>query len=157
MNDVLGNGAGPSGFPGGGGLVAYPDECFQTPQLDLTVPTLGIELVPAKPGYYPMFVNGRWLIESHAGTQTTPPTTQAGSDAGHVNFLANASTTPANADVNNANPPSISTSINAGTVNTVQRIPNATVFFDVVAGAQGTGGFALRGKFTCIVKWVATG
>lgn len=159
MYDILGSGAGPAplGRAGGSGLVVYPDECFQTQQIDLTQVASSIELLPAKPGYFPVLIAAHFLIEATSGTQTTPLTCRAGSDAGHVNFFPTTANAPSNADVNATNVPSISTSINAGSANNIQRIPNATVFFDITAGAQGTGGFTLRGKFNLIVKWVSVG
>jgi len=153
VNDV-GLGPAPLGSPGSAGLVAFPVELYQTPNLDLTVPNLGIELIPAKPGHFPVLVNANWIIDSASGTQTTPPTTRAGSDAGHVNFASQTSTKPSNASVNGANVPSMGDG-NANAALTLRRIPNAPVIFDIVAGAQGTGTFAVRGRFSVSVNWVS--
>lgn len=157
MNDFIGSGLGPSqvGNQISGSLVAFPLDTYATPQLDLTQVVTGIELVPAKPGHIPVSATARFLIESTTGTQTTPLVSQAGSDAAHTNFKASTSA-PANVDVTGAPVPAISSAVGGSAV-TTQRIPNATVFFDITAGAQGTGGFTLRGKFVVVVRWQAVG
>lgn len=137
-------------------MVAYVVETFETQKIDLTQSASNIELIPARPGYFPVAASVQWLIESQAGTQTTPPTTNAGSDAAHTNFFPSSATTPSNASVNAAAPPSFANAP-AQAADTVQRIANATVFLDITAGAQGTGGFALTGKLVVTVFWISVG
>lgn len=159
--DYLGNGIGPVqiGTAGSGTLVVFPGETYQTPLLDLTQITLGIELIPAKLGHIPRLsssVSSRWMVESFSGTQVTPATLQAGSDAAHSNFIAPVSTSPDNASVNAANPISFAQGPAEAAV-TTQKIPGAPVIFDVVAPCVGTGLFSLKARFACFVTWVAVG
>lgn len=152
----LGVGPIPEGVAGSGSLSAFPATTFQTQLLDLTQAQLNIELIPARPGYFPIPTSGNWVIEQASGTLVTPPTTRAGSDVGHTNFIPQAATTPSAANVNAANPPSLASGpANAG--NTVQRIPNTPVILDVVAGASGTGAFALKGRLQITVFWFPSG
>lgn len=161
INDFLGGGAGPlpNGSPGGGGLVAFPFESFVTPILDLTKAQLGVEIVPAKPGHVAVILaTSLWFIEQVAGTQTSPPTLQAGSDPAHTNSIPSSSTTPSNADV--ATSASILPALAVGPTSQsaavgVRRFVNAPIILDVTAGAQGTGGFSLKARFQCRVIWMA--
>jgi hypothetical protein len=156
--DYLGNGTGPAslGSPGAGTAVAFPHETYVTPLLDLTKAQLGIELLPAKPGYFPILLQTTWSIEQVSGTQTVPASVQAGSDAAHSNFLFASSTTPSNANVNAANPPSIAAGpSNATFQNGLQT--NAPIFLDITSPCQGTGGFQLKAKLFMLVGWLATG
>src|SRR5579872_710594 len=66
---------------------AYPIETYQTPRLNLSKTYFGIELVPARPGYVAAPRSRFWVVSSVSGVQTTPPNTQAGSDAAHLNFM----------------------------------------------------------------------
>lgn len=158
--DYFGNATGPAalGSPGAGSTVMYPCEAFQTPQLDFTRPTTtSIELVPARPGHFPLILTSIFLIETATGTQTSPPTTRAGNNATHDNLIAQNSTNPSNAAFNT---PSVAPCISGGgsvPAAATQRIPNAPVFFDVVTGSAGTGGYALKGKFVVFVLWTAIG
>ena len=138
-------------------LSAFTMEIFQTPTLDLTKTYADVEIIPARPGFVPFLASAnlnRWLIESITGTQTTPPTIRAGNDAGHSNFVTSTATTPSNAAVNAASPPSQITGPSAAAV-TAKRFPGATVYFDLTSAAVGTGGYACRAKYTCAVIWVA--
>lgn len=151
-------GLGPVSLKGdgsGSGLVAYPAEVFTTPLLDFTVPTLGIELVPAKPGHYPIqLTNPRTIIiESVSGTQATAAQIRAGSDPAHTNYLP-LTNQPSNANVNGAVPPSFAPGSNV--VNTTHRIPNTPVIFDLVTGAVGTApGFVLKARYMTVVIWIS--
>lgn len=153
--DILGNGLGPSrnSSSPSSGMVAFPSEIYESPLLDLTQVTLGIELIPAKPGYFPVLSSARWLIEAFSGAQTTPCTSQAGNDPAHTNVLA-AGTSPTNGATNTSVPPCVLSAGSAAAV-TVKRFANAPVIFDVTAGAQGTGGFTLMAKFFCTINWFA--
>lgn len=155
--DFLGNGLGPvPGSNPGGGLVAYPNETFETPILDLTVPQLGIELVPAKPGHIAFSILAATIIESVTGTQVTPATWRAGSDAARVNQSPLVST-PSNANVNAANPPCVGGLGGNIFTSPQQQFANTPVLLDVVSGASGTGGFSLRGRFSMSITWLAVG
>jgi hypothetical protein len=157
-------GAGPQLLEGPGtnsaAVGAYPVETFQTPLLDLTKTYANIELVPARPGYYPVGYVGagfpQWVIESASGTQTSPPTVQVGSDAAHQNTLALSAATPTNAKVNVATPPTI---VDGPTLaaTTIQRIPNAPVFFDLTVPAAGTGGYSCMARLVIYICWIAVG
>jgi hypothetical protein len=160
--DYLGQALGPMAlgpFPTSGFQVMYPIEIYQTQILDLTKTASGIELVPAKPGHYPViFSSTRFLVEAVNGTQTTPAQMQAGSDAAHTNLFIS-SALPSNANVNAVSPsalPGLALGPALAT-DTIRRIPNATVLMDITAGAQGTGSFALRGKLSINVAWIAIG
>ena len=160
-SDYLGGAVGPfplsAGF--GGGLVSYPNETFETPLLDLTVVTTGIEIVPAKPGHIPLLaVAGSWLIESFAGVQTAPGSIKLGSDPTHTNLLSTV-VLPPNATLaaivslpSRAN--STSTTVAA---NTAQRLVNTPVILDVISPSTGTGGFALKGRYHFSVIWAPVG
>ena len=154
-NDNLGYGQGPAslGSPGSGAIISFPYEMYQSPQLDLTQINLGIELVPAKPGYIATRQGSLWVIELVQGVQTVPLQVQAGSNAAHTNFFAS-SPVPSNVDVNGAVPPCFATSpVVTSAANTVQQFPNTPIIMDVTVGAQGTGGFALKGRLCSIVFW----
>lgn len=155
--DFLGTGTGPVqlGVSGSAGLVSYPTEVFVTPTLDLTIPNLGIEIIPAKPGHIPVVYLSRWIIYSVAGTQTTPATHRAGSNAAHTNIFASSTTTPSNANVNGAVPISFAAGPSLVQPSNIQ--PNLPVILDVTAGAVGTGGFALRARLGVFVVWIAQG
>lgn len=154
-----GLGPAPIGSPGGGLSVAWPIESFETPSLDLTVVQSNIELVPARPGYIALGFAALWLIEAISGTQTSPPTLQAGSDAAHSNFIPSTNSLPSNANINGGTTlPFLASSgsfiiISSPTTTTLQRLPNTTTFLDITAGAAGTGDFALRGRLIVGVKW----
>jgi len=138
-----------------------PCETYQTPLLDLTQATLGIELVPAKPGYIPIGLTSIWLIETSTGTQTTPPSIQAGNDSAHTNIMANTSTTPSNANAASCvgNTPALAggPSTASAAQLAAQHNQNAAVVFDVTAGGQGTGGYTLKGKLVLVIMWQAVG
>jgi len=153
--DFLGSGLGPStlGSPGSGALVPLAFETYETQQLDLTVPNLGIELIPAKPGYVPVAYVGYWIIDGQSGTQTSAAVAQAGSDAGHSNFLASTAT-PSNAEVNGSNPPSLAISPNIP-ADTVKMFANSPVILDVTTAAQGTGSFSLLARLSISVFWIS--
>lgn len=160
-SDYLGNGLGgiPLGSPNAATLSAFPAEEYQSPLLDFTVPNLGVEIVPAKPGYVAVrMVAGAigFVIEQVAGTQTTPMTMNAGSDPAHTNIYISSTVRPANADVNTAVPPSIAATPTPAAT-TVQLFPNAPIVLDITAGAQGTGGFTLKGRFLIRVQWIPVG
>jgi len=148
-------GPNPLGSPSGSSLVMYPVEIFQTPLLDFTQPISNIELAPARRGYAPVVALGRFLIEQVAGTQTTPPTTQAGNDPTHTNVIPQGNSSPSNTQVNTAVPPAFGTVSLPAT--TVKLLTNSPVLFDIVAGAQGTGGFVFKGKFVASIFWIAIG
>src|SRR6267142_2458719 len=136
---------------------AYPVELFQTPLLDLTKTYSNIEIIPARPGYFPVVLSSsfpEWVIESVSGTQTSPPTIQAGNDAGHVNTIPNTATTPSNALVNAAVPPTVASGP-AAPAATVKRVPNTPVFMDVTVAAQGTGGYSCLARLSFVVCWIA--
>jgi len=163
INDFLGGGLGPIplGSPAGGGLLAFPAESFISPLLDLTVPTLGIELVPARPGYFAVpSGNAIILVEQAAGTQTSPPTTRAGSDPGHTNSIPSASTQPTSGAINGLIAAGALPGFTIGPVSTantagVQQLANTPIILDIVTGAQGTGGYILKAKIEIRVFWVA--
>jgi hypothetical protein len=160
-SDYLGGAAGPAtyGKPPGGGLVSYPSEIYQSPLLDLTAVQLKIEIIPAKPGHIPLFLNFNWIIEAFAGTQTAAGSCNLGSNAAHNNYVASFGP-PTNANIN-----SITTVPNASfgvsslviTANAVQRIVNAPVFLDIASGSTGTGGFVLKGKLAIRMIWTPAG
>jgi hypothetical protein len=167
-SDYLGAAAGPATFGPqiGGGLVAYPSEVYESPSLDLTVPNLGIELIPAKPAHVPVLLNqsgiGVWIvIEAVAGTQTAAGTFIAGSNPAHTNYLTSVGLPP-NTSINATDPilavPSAQI-MNAftPTSNTLQRFPNTPVILDVTVGSSGTGGFALRGRIITVAYWLPAG
>lgn len=154
-------GTGPQTLEGPGtnsaAVVAYPVEPFQTPLLDLTKTYSNVELIPARPGYVPIVASGffpEWVIESVTGTQTSPPTIRAGNDAGHVNTIPSTATTPTNALVNTAVPPTVVTGP-ANPAVTLKRIPNAPVFMDITVAAQGTGGYSCLARLSIVVYWFA--
>lgn len=158
-------GVGPEPLEGPGAvaasLVAFQAETYQTPLIDISQPLSGMELIPARPGHFPVLLNalyGVWDIESVTGTQTSPVHLQAGNNAAHTNMFAS-TTTPSNGDVNGANVPSL-TFLNA-TFNIAApatQIPNATVFLDVTVPAAGTGGFKCMARLSVTVVWFcATG
>lgn len=154
--DFIGQGAGPIPVgTTGAGLASYPFEGFESATLDLTQITLGLEIIPARPGYFPYIFGALWIVESVSGVQTSPPTFQAGNDAAHTNTILPNSTTPSNANVNAAN--SVCAVTGPGLLNsgTVKKIPNATVFLDITAPAVGTGGFALKARLWVEVIWLA--
>lgn len=151
-------GVGPQSLEPGvaGATVAYPPELYQTPLLDLTVaPQSNIELVPARPGHIPININRLWVIELLTGTQVTPATMQAGSDATQSNFMPLVSS-PTNANVNGFTTPFFFTGGSA-TLDTVKQLVNTPVFFNLVTPASGTGGFSLKGRLLVHVNWVSIG
>jgi hypothetical protein len=157
-SDFIGSGAGPIplGSPGSGSLAAYPVETFISPPIDLTLVTLGIELVPAKPFYFPWLVNANWLIESFTGTQTSPPTFNAGSDLAHLNFISSTSASPSNANTNASSPPAaVAGPPMVFPATPLRSIANATVFLDIASGAVGTGSFSLKARLVVDVAWQA--
>lgn len=153
FDQFAGAGAGPIPQGNSTGLVAYPNETFQTPVLDLTQVQLGIELVPAKPGHVftVLFIN--WVITQASGTQTTPLTMQIGNDAAHTNICASQSIHPSNAEVAAAVPPAVCSASSLAL--STKLFPNAPTFLDITAGAQGTGGFSLKGYFIITTIWMA--
>ena len=154
-------GAGPALLEGPGtnsaGEVAYLAEVFQTPLFDLTKTYSNIEIIPARPGYYPLPLLTEWVIESFSGTQTSPLTLRVGNDPGHVNIFALQSTNPSNVDVNAAIPPSYATGLTVAVSNNTQRIANAPVYMDITAPASGTGGFTCTARLSFIVVWFPFG
>jgi hypothetical protein len=156
--DFLGPGTGPIPLgSGGSGLSAFPVESFTTSILDLTQVVAGLELVPARAGYIPRLGGGFWDIEQVVGTQTNPPTIQAGSDTAHSNFIASTNATPSNASTNAAATPCVISGPNQASGGGVQSLTNATIFVDITVGATGTGGFVLKGRFVVNVLWMAVG
>ena len=111
----------------------------------------GIELVPAKPGYFPVFSSTKWVIQAVSGSQATPANVNAGSDGAHSNFFASQAS-PSNANVNASVPTSIIGGPTAA-ANTVKRILNAPVIMDITSGAQGTG-LVLRASLLVWVIWL---
>ena len=163
MFDNLGVGAGPSplGSPGSGSLVMFPAESFETALLDLTVPNLGVEIVPAKPGYISVPNTAVWLIEQAQGNQTVPLSVQLGSDPAHVNWLASVSTFPTAAQFNACvgitpcEPGGVGFA--GGAALALPHPPNTPIFMDVTAGAQGTGPMIFKARLVIWVFWVAGG
>lgn len=155
MLDILSNGTGPIPEAANAGRSPYPHETFVSPVLDLTVPTLGIELIPARPGYFAVATSITWVIELVSGTQTSPANFRAGTDPSHLNFIT-ANGRPLNTDVNGAVTPSVAVGGGLGAV-TLPRTSGTTVIMDVTAGAVGTGNFALRGRLAVIARWIAEG
>ena len=149
LQDILGNGVGPSGT-----TASLPGESFQTDLLDLTQPLLGIEVVPAKPGYAPIIFSPEWVIESVSGTQTSPPVYNAGTNPAHTNYNL-AANTPTNAATNAAVPPCLA--VGPSSTLPIQLTPNAPVIMDITAGAQGTGSFSLKARLLLTVAWIAVG
>jgi hypothetical protein len=153
-------GLGPQALTGSpsnsGSAGAFPFENYQTPLLDLTIgQQLGIEIFPARPGYIVQVVNRSWLVESLSGTQTVPPSLQIGSNAAHNNIQA-LNSSPTNANVNGFTTPFYTSG--GGIIPTgLQQIANATAFLDIITGASGTGGFALKARYVLSVFWVAVG
>lgn len=149
----------PQGTPPAGALVAYSQETFQTQVLDLTVPNLGIEIAPAKPGHVPVVNFLNWIITQAAGTQTTPLSFQSGSDAAHTNFAPSQATHPSNAEVATAIGLAAGQAIVCASSSIPgfpqKVIPNAPLILDITAGAQGTGGFSLKGFFMINILWMA--
>ncbi len=161
MLDLLGVGAGPQplGSPGAASLISYPVETFQTPLLDLAVPNLNIEFIPAREGFVAWRLSSAWIIETALGTQTTPPVVRAGSDAARTNFLPSTSS-PSSANVNASvgNVPSLASGIgNVNSNQANQKIPGATVYLDVVSGGSGSGGYALLARLVVNVMWMTVG
>lgn len=162
MFDFLGVGAGPSALgPGAGSAIAFPGEVYETGLLDLTVPNLGVEIVPAKPGYIPIGLSPVILVEQVAGTQTTPMSSQAGSDSAHTNFVVPGSVAPTNASINACvgNTPAVvgGLSVSGNAARAAQHFTNAPIILDITAGAQGTGGFILKARLVFTIFWTAVG
>lgn len=151
-------GVGPESLEGqsaSGSILAYPGEIYQTPLIDISQPLSNLELIPARIGYFPVFIaglGGMCAIESVTGTQTSPVHIQAGNNAAHTNLFAT-TTLPSNADVNGASVPSLTT-LNPPT-NLLTMIQNATVFFDITVPAVGTGGFKCLARFAVVVVWMS--
>ena len=81
---------------------------------------------------------------------------QGGNNAAHTNLFASQAI-PSNATVNAVTaPPGLCTGV-ASAALTSQCITNAPIIMDITAGAQGTGGFLLKGKFVIWVNWIAIG
>lgn len=162
MLDFFGVGAGPQnlGSPGSAGLVAYASEIYQTGLLDLTVPTLGIELIPGRAGFIPWRISNGIIIEQASGTQTTPPVIQIGTDPTHTN-MATPTSTPANTDANGAvgnTPCQSSTGVgNANAAQNTQKFPGQPAILDVTSGGLGTGGYTLKARIWCQVIWMSVG
>lgn len=139
---------------GSGAIISIPPEIYQTPLLDISIPFAGMELVQARPGYIPFAqLSGFWVIESVIGTQVTPATFRAGSDAGRINYIPLAAQ-PSNTAVNTAQPPAITSAV-VGAAVTVQLLPNVPIFMDLVSGASGTGGFKCMARFVLPIFWFA--
>lgn len=135
---------------GGGGPVM---QTYTTGAIDLTATQTIAAFIPARSGYFPVMQSRQWIIHSKAGTMSTSPTVRAGSDAGHVNFIASTNSTPAAATVNaGAGGPFIDAGPSFPTL-AAQRFDNTAVAFDVVTGATGTGGFALNAELVVSVFW----
>lgn len=140
-----------------GSACAYGPDVFQSPLLDLTTSYANVEILPARPGYYPLVISASWIIESASGTQTTPPTFQAGNDAAHTNILINQSTTPSNANVNAAAAPCRAGFATTNTSAATKRIAGSTVYFDLTVPATGTGGYSCKAKLSLLVFWIPFG
>ena len=155
MNEFFIDGGGPAplGTPGGAGISCLPGEVYQTPVLDLTAVTLGIELVPAKPGYFPVIVTAWWRIEALRGTQASAAQIRAGSNVARTNLFT-LSNTPSNGNINSGVPQSLSLA-SLGLNTNLSRLNNTPVFMDVATGAVGTDGtFALTASFAAYVLWL---
>lgn len=155
MNEFFVDGAGPAplGSPGGASISCLPGEVYQTPVLDLTQVALGIELVPAKPGYFPVIVNAWWRIETLRGTQATAAQVRAGSDAARLNLFT-LSNTPSNSNINSGVSQSLSLA-SLGLNGNLQRLGNTPVYMDLASGAIGTDStFALTASFAAYVLWL---
>lgn len=153
MKDFLGPGLGPERVsPNAPSRVIFPPEIYVSPVLDLTVPTLGIEIAPARPGHAPLPIRSFWILLSKSGTQTSPATASVGTNAAHTNILPSSALTPSNANVNAAVTPPYP--INGMTVAGNQAlITNAPAILDITSGCTGTGGFSLRARFALILIW----
>jgi hypothetical protein len=158
MNSELGNG--PSLLEGPGtnsaGTCAYALDQFQTPLFDLTKTYSGIEVIPARPGYYAYPLSFVWIIESFAGTQVTPVVFQMGSNPAHNNILPSQSN-PSNANVNAAVPPSTAIAATVTVATGTQYIANAPVYMDITSPASGTGGFACTARLAYYIFWIPFG
>lgn len=158
IDSVLGSGPqmleGPGSISGAAG--AYPTEVFQTPLLDITQAVSNIEILPARPGYFPFNILSQWVIESVTGAQTVPATIRAGSDPAHLNFYPSINTAPSNANVNAAVPPSLADALNTTGV-ALKKFPGAPVFFDITAPAAGTGGYSCKARLVILVVWYVSG
>lgn len=157
MKDFLGPGLGPERTsPTAPARVILPPEIYVSPVLDMTVPNLGIEIAPARPGHTILPIRSFWIVISKSGTQTSPATASVGTNAAHTNILPSSATTPSNANVNAAVNPVYP--INGMTVGGNQAILlNTPAILDVTAGTQGTGGYSLRARFAIILIWFGSG
>lgn len=158
----FGMGVGPQSLEGPGTQSASAGpfvDLFQSPLLDLTQVVSNIELVPARPNLIPFPVNlvtAFWFVEQRSGTQTSPPTIQAGSDAAHQNFFTTTSTTPSNANLNASVVPAPIAGPGIGVFSgTLKRIPNAPIMLDLTVPAAGTGGYSCRARIFVVVAWIA--
>jgi len=160
--DFLGVGAGPSplGSAGGGSMVMLPSEVYETPLLDLTVPNLGVEVAPAKPGYMCVGINAHWLIEQAQGNQTVPITVQMGTDPTHTNNLQPTTFFPTaaqfNACVGNTPCWPIGAGFSNSTAFAIQHNANSPMIMDVTPGA-GTGPLVFKARLVIQIQWMATG
>lgn len=139
-----------------GSLVSYLTETFQSLPIDLTTIQGAIEIIPARLGHFPVCLAAQWVIESVTGTQVTPPTSFAGSNAAQNNFFVSGlNTTPSNANVNGASPPSLAAGPNGLIfIPTTRQVSNATVYFGISSPAAGTGGYRCIARLVCRVIWM---
>lgn len=68
-----------------------------SPEFDLTVPGNTVEIFPEMPGYFPVLCQIQAVITAIAGTMTTPPSSKAGSNPAHDNWLSPNASIPINA------------------------------------------------------------
>jgi len=151
-------GLGPENLEGNqtqsGSLIPFQWETYETPLLDLTQPLSMMEMLPARPGHVPIPIGlETWLIEFAAGVQTVPLQFNLGSSPARTNYVAANTSGPSNADVNGANPPSLTSGFAGISISTSQLIVNTPVLLDITAGAQGTNFFKLLGRLVLIVWW----
>ena len=113
--------------------------------IDFATTSTGVVIFPAKPGYYVRPGICFWYPISVAGSLSTSPTFQAGSDGSHVNWMA--SQTPSGAAAFAAFSAGVQTQgVNATIVAPSPHV-NSDITLNVTVAATGTGGFALTGKF----------
>lgn len=120
---------------------------YVTPEIDFTATsTKTITLVPVGPaGTYPVNILMTVYLTVTTGALSTAPTWQAGNDAAESNFFS--SVTPSltapfgtGAPVRAANPATLVTGVKMTASTTA-------VTLKITAGATGTGGFVLKGRF----------
>lgn len=147
-----------------GSSTPFAFEIYTTPLLELTQAYTDIEIVPAKPGYFPVLCLpasvANIIIESVVGVQTSPPVYRAGSDPSRLNFMTE-TTTPSNANVNAAAalglPGASGGPINPASQLSSKRFPGLPIYFSLVTPAVGTGGYSCKAKIVIPVIWLPSG